>query len=504
MADILKIKMPDWFYKYYEAVRFLYVLVMIVCFCAFSIPRIPTHGSFGNAIYVILLAVGAVFVAAEVLFVRTFSKLPFSVLYIIFAAYSLLALYMNRDLGLMSGLKEIVRMSVIVMIPGAFISTESKETLFAKLKAIAIVYGTIWFAAVAVSIWQFLTGYGGWAQIYGDLWKIEGFYESRLFGVFGDPNFAAVGSIFAIALMAFCIYTNKKHKWPIAFYVINIIFQFIYIVLSGSRMAEVELVLLAVICGGWAAANRFSKGKKGRFAAALVIGALVSVFVVLGAYQVTQKLMSYAPAVFETAEEKIVSDKQAGETENAALERVSFVRDDVENKEDISNNRFKIWSDYIELVKTRPLFGAGAQNYQAAMQKYFPDSYVVEKEYQVHNGYLSLFVGSGIPGGLIMLAWALLLLIKMLKYIFAKRRDGYYRTVFILFLILVAGAASAMFVQMIFFSSNIVDVMFWLLLGFMFCLINKSDEEEKERLAASGCNGGWEDGPDSPEKIAEC
>ena len=77
-----------------------------------------------------------------------------------------------------------------------------------------------------------------------------GFLESRLFGVFGDPNYGATTALVTIILCLYYLfkYLNTKNIYQ-NFLVVNIVVQFFTLLLTGSRSA----LLLSYLAVGFLA-----------------------------------------------------------------------------------------------------------------------------------------------------------------------------------------------------------------------------------------------------------
>lgn len=145
-------------------------------------------------------------------------------------------------------------------------------------------------------------------------------------------------------------------------------------------------------------------------------------------------------------------------------------------EEDVSNDRFEIWADYIHLYKEVGLMGLSPGNYMPYILENHADMYIVDyiKEnypskyesgiiYHVHNGYMMVYVSAGIVGFLCLALFILLYLIRLIAVILKnKKLSGLFIGAFAL---VVAGALSAIFDEGLFFQNNPHTTMFWLALG---------------------------------------
>lgn len=148
--------------------------------------------------------------------------------------------------------------------------------------------------------------------------------------------------------------------------------------------------------------------------------------------------------------------------------------------EDASNGRLSIWKDYISIYDEVGTIGLSPGNYMPYILENSPDLYIVEyiKDhypdkydsgiiYHVHNGYMMVYVSSGITGALCLAAFIILCVRKVFIIIKNNKKLSY---IFICALALVAaGAISAVFDEGLFFQNNPHTTMFWLALSVLIC-----------------------------------
>ncbi len=91
-------------------------------------------------------------------------------------------------------------------------------------------------------------------------------------------------------------------------------------------------------------------------------------------------------------------------------------------------SRRDIWGATIRLIKDHPLIGTGLGAFQMAYTRYDPSSGVLRVE-QAHNDYLQILADAGIIGGLIALAFIVLLFSR--AFAAARTRDHSHRAIVI-------------------------------------------------------------------------
>ena len=147
-------------------------------------------------------------------------------------------------------------------------------------------------------------------------------------------------------------------------------------------------------------------------------------------------------------------------------------------EENVSNDRFNIWTDYLSLYREIGLFGLSPGNYMSYVRENHPDMFIVQYVrdkypgkfmhgtiYHVHNGYLMVFVSTGFVGVLLMLAFIVLCLVRLVRYM--KRQARVSDAFIFAFAVVTAGAISAVFDKGVFFMNNPSSFLFWMALGFL-------------------------------------
>ena len=164
---------------------------------------------------------------------------------ILFLIVIFLSSILNYKYGILGNIRNLVwtAISFFVLYPTNIKKTY--ENVIKDLKLLSNTLIAVWGVAVGYSLYMFLIQIGYYVYIFPDSFSRQGFIENRLFGIFEDPNYAAMTSIIVIMfsiwnLLKFC--KNKKSLKIL--YILNIILQFSYVSLSGSRTAHL------VLCGG--------------------------------------------------------------------------------------------------------------------------------------------------------------------------------------------------------------------------------------------------------------
>ena len=341
---------------------------------------------------------------------------------------------MNRDLGFKENLSGVITIAVTVVafyLVGRYFSKEDLSFCLTRV----ILWGTvIWNSGCVMSLARFVTNYRGYYQFGGfNRRSRQGIMDGRLFGCFSDPNYAALISLLLVGGLIFVyLYHSrlfgkgeKRPLWLIGerlLVYISITLNVLYFVLSGSRSGDVAALFTMVVLIVFITYRRrkFSLQAAGdeeekvagaynrvinkiapingnlirAYGARLLMGFIVFFVIYFGVLFGVQ------------AVGQIVVPERDVETE--------LERDDV-TSENISNSRFRIWTDYAELVKDRPIFGLSTRGALKYAEQKDPESYLVDRQYNPHSMFVQMLVQGGVVGLLLMLAFFLRVLIRTWK-----------------------------------------------------------------------------------------
>lgn len=472
----------------YFNVRYSYILVYVV-FTALNkfISFAYVDNSIISAIYNALALFGAALLAVDAFTKRNALRVRYNgLLLAFFGAYVLSMLY-NWKFGWTDNAKTLVWMLIQTLLLTAADPQGSFESHQRYLRIIFDCFLALWLVGVVISLGQYATLYHMPHVMPNGDKTPEGFAEGRLFGVFTDPNVAAVCSIIAIVLAVYQMRYRTCGRWVKLCYGISIVANVIYVILSGSRTGEMILLALVMLGTAFFCLCRESKGgtrwyvKAGQSATLIILSAALLV----GGINVSRAGLSYVPGLYDRAEllwQIVTGDESVSpddrEELDGSLDHIELERPDVVDNDDISNSRFKIWTDALKLFKLSPILGTSARNHLAFAEHYFgKDMYMVRRQYSVHNGYLSLLVFTGVLGAAVMVAWMSCIVVYVLGYLLRRRKstDPYYGQILCLTMALVAIAISAFPMSGIFFGNSVIEVLFWLILGEVLYLIRCSE-----------------------------
>ena len=482
----------------YSRLWYAYLLIYIIYFALQEI--LPTRNFMHDYLphsYTLVGVLGVALLAVDFFTRRRMFRLPGTDMLMLFFVITMISIVVNYRYDFTGNIKGIMWMAIQIFLLIALPPETPKKTHIKRLSVVFDVFIFIWLVAVLWALGMYLAQEGGSIEtIRTD--RVQslpiGFMNGRLHGMFEDPNYAAVAAFFSIGFSVFCMCWGEHPKGFKIYYIIAIVMFVFYIILSGSRTVKLVAVIVSFFAAGFCAVLRVERKFFLRALAFLLAGA-VGASVVWGSWQVLQKGLSYLPGVREI----IVYRQQESEPQSAEItetpeataplvKAVDFTREDVAYNEDVSNNRFAIWSDYIQVFLDTPLFGASPRGSFLYAQDHFEDLFIFNRPYKTtHNGYLMLLVSVGILGSIWMLIWFVKVFFEVLGYLLRhinNRTDSYWM-ILLSSVMLMAFAMYSVLYSMMFFSNLVIDVLFWLIIGVTLYLIRESEPERYTKVSVT-------------------
>ena len=453
------------------------VYIIIFSFAVFTRVLMPIASHETQTVNSIVFAITAIFGASIIIFDffndKVFFKQKNMIFLYAFLGICILSSILNLKYGVFGNIRNIVWLAISFLLLYPVDFKRNKQDVISEIVLISNVLIVIWFFAVLISFIMFLFQIGYYVNVEPNSFARQGFIEERLFGIFEDPNFAAIISIILFILSIFNFKLCRK-KLTKVFYIICMLMDYIYLVLSGSRTAIVTAAVAIFISVYLILRNKslLKEGLKGRWLkelGAIFTGLLVSLALILS-IGASQKVLSFGPSLIHNLDSSSLKDQ-------VYFKPVNTQREDVSNTTDISNCRIKIWSAAIELFKSKPIFGTSPRNMRTYAKAEFPNNFIAIRSYAIHNAYIDIMVSTGIIGALVMLGFFIKYIIDMCKYIFKDGLKKNYNLVVMCISIVASVACSAMFLSEIFFVCTIGVLSFWTFMGYSFYFIEIENED---------------------------
>lgn len=130
---------------------------------------------------------------------------------------------------------------------------------------------------------------------------------------------------------------------------------------------------------------------------------------------------------------------------------------------EVSSGRITLFKQGLEVFKHHPLIGVGRANLNTIAKRYIPGGL---KHPDLHNGYLTILVSTGIIGFTIFAVFSFVVSLDICRYLFICVNDASFGVFCKLFSALVAYCGYCLFEKAILFDATYMVGFFWSILGY--------------------------------------
>jgi hypothetical protein len=353
-----------------------------------------------------------------------------------------------------------------------------RATLIKCAKVLFFALLAVWFIACCVSLYQYAAQIA-YRYVVNPLGKDasttrQGFYDSRLFGIFYTLNHAAYISLLFLIGCVFYFIKSPHRSVRIALVLICLCLGS-HILLSGSRSTRISLIAVAAV-GTWLLVRRRMQGKGFKQRALPLALAVVMAVVAIGGTAGWKAALRHVPYLAQETIYWLDGGTANPNHEKVDKEEIDEMLDREELEADSSNGRLSIWMDYLRLFGEVGPIGLSPGNYMAHIKEHNPDLYIVDyiKQeypdkydsgiiYHTHNGYLLVYVATGWIGTALLIAFIALCVNRLVRTLRQKRQVS---LLFIGCMLYAAACAiSAVFDEGLFFQNHLHTTLFWFALG---------------------------------------
>lgn len=341
----------------------------------------------------------------------------------------------------------------------------SKSILMEYIKKFSLFIMLTTCIGSIVSLFMAIINFEYIAYIWNTVLRIQGVYEGRLWGIYGNPN--TLANIAIISIFLTLVHMNFVKNKKIHF--INLFLQTICVFLTNSRSSIIALIFsvtiyfLIIIYRK----NMFPKiNIKNRL---IKYGGIISIFFIIAIMVVGISL------------------------------KASFILKREYNTGDVSNGRVAIWIAGIKSTSDKLILGVGPNNVKDAVNQHLNQDFVAANPdiaSNMHNIFIQLFVSYG----LIVLILFIYFIIYKQKVIFSYllKDDDYKYNKQTYNIILSLNSLIVSLLIMNFFDSNIIFFfslinvsVFWISLGFINEILKKKSDKKSililiDNLASGG------------------
>ncbi len=386
-----------------------------------------------------MLAVGAVNLVFRLTRLNRYIRTPYLWLLILFLCSDALSIIVNMRYGFSQNFSHFVVLALMFVLLYANDVRRSSAEVFDDLLKIGKTHIVLMDISIIASLVMLFCNYGETIEIEDYRIKI-GFVENRLWGVFRDPNHAAIFAIIAIVL-TFYVFYKTKSKWMRAFLIISDVLMFVYIAFSDSRTARYAL-LGCFACLVFLLISRFGF-KKLHQVLRQVLAVVIAAFVGITAFMLPNIMIETYNKIVITVEESLTPPENGEEEEGS---RTIFRGYDLEK--DPMNKRTEIWKNGLDLFAEKPLVGVTFFDIKSYLRQEMPDAFIIQEGQtfsHFHNEILNVAVSQGILGVAVLGVFAICLAVSILKYYFRAPNRAYLQMTFALIPLL--GLCCEMLVQ---------------------------------------------------------
>lgn len=380
-------------------------------------------------------------------------------MYVFLLSY-IVTIFINRNSNLVGNTKTLIWQIIMMFVLFISEAWKSKDNVDLDIIRISKTVIVVTMILSLISLIIFFLNIVYWVNRVDGVLIPIGYYYARLWGIYVDPNQAAVIAIVSI-LVSIIVLISKKYK-SLKLIISNIIIQYIFMILTASRGGAIGF-LFGVIVLGYLLSDYILRNKITK----CVFRSFISIFIALILSGVL--LLSEAPirkvlAIIPTSISNIKSEvNYEGMNQSIDIERNDLTS---------SNGRIVLWKDGLRLSKFSPIFGFGDRNIFLKAKELTPGS-SLEKQY-VHNGFIHMVLSGGIVAGITMLLLLFFAIIDIVKIVFTSNiYTSKYYIYSCIGLIVGASLITAIFLTELFYQNSFISTVFWIYLGFMVSIDKK-------------------------------
>lgn len=390
--------------------------------------------------------------------VTQFSIYAFLISYII-------TIFINSNSNLIGNTKTLIWQIIMMFVLFRSESWKSKDEVDSDIIKISKLIIVLTIILSLTSLIIFLLNIVYWVKRVDGAVIPIGYYYARLWGIYVDPNQAAVISIISM-LASVIVLINKKYK-SLSFIISNIVIQYIFMILTASRGGMIGFLFSSIVLGylllDYLLRNKITKDILRR-CTAILISIVVSGLLLISEAP-TRKVLSIIPNSINK-----LKDEVGNESESIDIERNDLTS---------SNGRMVLWKDGLRLGRFSPVFGFGDRNIPVKANELTPGSSLAKKT--VHNGFIHMLLSGGIIAVIIMCVLIISLAYGAVKIFFKgdKYNKDFYTTNIISVIIGVL-LITSMFLTEIFYQNSFAATIFWICLGYSMYLNNYILNKDKK------------------------
>ncbi len=440
--------------------RISYLIILFFCNIAFL--QIPAY-----VCLVFLFFWGVYLVYYKIVRDKCFNRLRFGLWIVAFIAVNFLTMLFNFSLSLLYNIGMIMHISICFFIFYG-IHTEkginSKAELYKVCKF--IIYATTVFGALGFVL--MMSGVR-----FEWFWIKFIIFENRYTGVYINPNILGFISVVSIVCCHLVMKPDfliqaKRTRVSRIWIAICLSVDLFSLLLCDSNASFTLFVCYVIFTIVFIYFSSSARMKKRQFVIKTVAVLIAAVYVVFTAFMVR----SICQRGFSQLVKSTKVDKQAVATINeiTSSEAITFSH---ENK-NIDSGRLKLIKESFKLFQLSPVFGISNGNIIEYSQKYLDGNLSLSyHNSDIHNGYLTIIVSTGVVGFLIFAIWGLKFGKHIVFNLFKRQNAGSQDILPCLFAFCCGYLIYSLFEKALLYDVSFMVMWFWYMLGMTSIYLNK-------------------------------
>lgn len=343
-------------------------------------------------------------------------------------------------------------------------NSEKKKTDFFKqeLKVIGNIFVVYMAIGVGIALIMFAMHISKVIEPITGNKIVIGFVWGRLWGVFLEPNIAA---IMAIVTFYLSLYLGKisRNIYLKFFYYFNMVQQIFFVAFSDSRTASVCLGISAGLYTFIKIQENSTRNKN-------IKKSLKSIF-----FACAMLILGVAlPNIITEGYNYIISlniEENEEEKEDLKVER------GYDMSQDYTNRRGDIWKSGLEIFMENKIFGTSYYGIRPYALENMPNTYIIDNDFaelrNLHNEFLNILVSQGVVGAIIILIiWILYLKFLIVNWKFIKEENKFVCKILVATIVALGGSSMLVSAGMFFYNAP-STIIFWILLGYLVGIISR-------------------------------
>lgn len=444
--------------------RLSYLIVLFFCNIAFI--QIPAY-----VCLVFLFIWGVYLVYRKIIKDKCFDRLRFGLWILAFLGINLLTMFINMSMGFIYNIVMFLHICICFFIFYG-IHTEKGLNPRAELYKVCkfIIYATTVFGVIGFILMMSGVRFEWELNVFIIKFII---FENRYTGVYINPNilgFISVVSIVCCQLVMKPDFLIKAKRTRVSriWIAICLCVDLFSLILCDSNASFTLFVCYVIFTLVFIYFSSSARMKKRQFAIKTVAVLIAAVYVVFAAFMVR----SVCQRGFSQLVKSSKVDKEVVVTLNEKTneEAITFTH---QNK-NIDSGRLKLIKESFKLFQISPVFGISNGNIILYSQKYLDGTLsLTYHNSDIHNGYLTIVVSTGVIGFLIFAIWGLRFGKHIVVNLFKRQNAGSQDILPCLFAFCCGYLVYSLFEKALLYDVSFMVMWFWYMLGMTSIYLNK-------------------------------